>query len=112
LPRLPAAELESAVLEQLRATLRAPALIGEIAGRAIKLDPSLDEAKVTVAMTRLDKVWDQLFPAEQTRIVRLLVEKVIVSPTDIEVRLHANGIERLALELQPAVADLVEEMAA
>lgn len=112
LPRLPAAELESAVLEQLRATLRAPALIGEITGRAIKLDPSLDEAKVTVAMTRLDKVWDQLFPAEQTRIVRLLVEKVIVSPTDIEVRLHANGIERLALELQPAVAGLADEVAA
>jgi len=38
---------------------------------------------------------------EQQRIVRLLVEKVIVSPDDIEVRL--NGIEELALELRPAV---------
>ena len=109
LPRLPAAELESAVLDQLRAVLRSPDLLGDVLPRAIKLDPSLDEAKVTVAMTRLDTIWDQLFPAEQTRIVKLLVEKVIVSPNDLEVRLRANGIERLVLELQPAGAAQPEE---
>ena len=101
LPRLPAAELESAVLDQLRAILRAPNLLGDMLPQAIKLDPTLDEAKITVAMTRLDAIWGQLFPAEQSRIVKLLVEKVIVSPNDLEVRLRANGIERLVLELRP-----------
>ena len=109
LSRLPAAELESAVLDQLRSILRSPTLLGDVLPRAIELDPSLDEAKVTVAMTRLDTIWDQLFPAEQTRIVKLLVEKVIVSPNDLEVRLRANGIERLVLELQPAGVDQPEE---
>jgi hypothetical protein len=51
-------------------------------------------------MTRLDEIWDQLFPAEQARIVRLLVEKVIVSPTELEVRLPVNGLEKMVLELQ------------
>ncbi|MEP7283044.1 MAG: hypothetical protein ABI696_13780, partial [Rubrivivax sp.] len=51
----------------------------------------------------------QLFPAEQARIVKLLIEKVIVSPDDLEVRLRANGIERLVLELQPAGAAQPEE---
>ncbi len=37
--------------------------------------------------------------------VRLLVEKVIVSPNDLEVRLHANGIERLVLELHPETVE-------
>jgi site-specific DNA recombinase len=37
--------------------------------------------------------------------VRLLIEKVIVSPNDLEVRLRPNGIEALALELQPEPAD-------
>jgi site-specific DNA recombinase len=101
LPRLPAAELESAVLNQLRSILRAPDLLADMVPQAIKLDPSMDEAQVTVAMTRLDAIWDQLFPAEQTRIVRLLVEKVIVSPNDLEVRLRANGIERVVMELRP-----------
>ncbi len=68
---------------------------------------------MTVAMTRFDAVWDQLFPAEQSRIVKLLVEKVIVSPNDLEVRLRANGIERLVLELRPSDAESkrAEEMA-
>lgn len=80
---------------------RAPNLLGDMLSQAIKLDPTLDEAKIAVAMTRLDAIWDQLFPAEQTRIVKLLVEKVIVSPNDFEVRLRANGIEHLVLELRP-----------
>jgi len=37
-----------------------------------------------VATIRLDPIWDQLFPAEQQRIVRFLVKRVIVSPRDIE----------------------------
>jgi hypothetical protein len=109
LPRLPAAELESAVLDQLRAILRVPDLLGDIVAKAVKFDSTLDEAKIAVAMTRLDVIWDQLFPAEQSRIVRLLVEKVIVSPNDIELRLRANGIERLVLELRPTQVDATEE---
>lgn len=65
------------------------------------VDPSLDEAQVTVAMTRLEPIWEQLFPAEQQRILRLLVEQVIVSPTDLEVRFRPNGIQALARELRP-----------
>ena len=58
--------------------MRSPDLLADILPRAAKLDSSLDEAKVTVAMTRIDEIWDQLFPAEQTRIFKLLIEKVIV----------------------------------
>ena len=49
----------------------------------------------------------------QQRIVRLLIEKVIVSPNDLEVRFRPNGIEVLAMELQPVPADdTVEEAVA
>lgn len=111
LPRMPAAELESAVLDQLRNILRAPNLLSDLVAQAMKLDPTLDEAKVTVAMTRLDLIWDQLFPAEQTRIVKMLIEKVIVSPSDLEVRLRANGIEQLVQELQADRASTKREEA-
>jgi hypothetical protein len=104
LPRLPAAELEAAVPEQLRRVLRTPELIAGVTERAVGLDPSLDEAQVTVAMTRLDSIWEQLFPVEPPRIVRLLIERVIVSPDDLEVRFRPNGIDVLAVELQPEPA--------
>ena len=56
LPRLPAAELEAAVLEQLRGLLPAPAMVAAVVERAAELDPALDEAQVMVAMTRLDAI--------------------------------------------------------
>ena len=113
LPRMPAAELESAVLEQLRGLLRSPDLLAEMVPVALKLDPTLDEAKVSVGMNQLDAVWDQLFPAEQTRIVKLLVEKVTLSPDNLEVRLRANGLAQLMREMHPAAdqASAVNEAA-
>jgi hypothetical protein len=49
----------------------------------------------------------------QQRIVQRLIEKVILSPNDFEVRFRPNGIEVLALELQPEpVAGTVEEAVA
>lgn len=92
--------------------MRQPAMVGEIVPQAIALNDKLDEAQITVAMTRLDIIWEQLFPAEQTRIVKLLIEKVIVSPTNIELRLRANGIEQVVMELQPAKVDVDEEVMA
>lgn len=67
LPRLPAAELEAAVLGQLRTMMRQPMMIIEIVPQVVALNDQLDEAQVTVAMTQLDGIWDQLFPAEQAR---------------------------------------------
>ena len=99
LPRMPAAELESAVLEQLRGHLRSPDVVRDVLPQAQKYDPTLDEAIVTVAMKRLDDVWDQLFPAEQMRIVRLLVRQVNVSPNNMSMDLHPTGIQQLVLEL-------------
>lgn len=101
LPRLPANELESAVMTQLRGLMRAPEMLGDITQRAVELDAELDEAQVTCAMTRLDEIWDQLFPAEQQRIVRLLVERIVVAPDGLEVRLRPAGLESLARELSP-----------
>lgn len=45
-----------------------------------------------------DTVWEQLFPLAQHRIVLLLVERIIVSPKEMQVRLQLNGIENLALD--------------
>jgi hypothetical protein len=98
LPRLPAGELEAAVVAQLRQVLRAPEMIAAMIPEAIALDPTLDEAQVTVAMTQVERVWDQLFPVEQQRLVRLLVEKVIVTPTNLELRLLPGGVGTLAAE--------------
>jgi len=98
--RVPAGDVEAAVLDQLRLLLRTPEII-VATWRAARCDlPDLTEAEVREALDRFDPVWDQLFPAEQTRIVLLLVERVDVSATGVDIKIRGEGLARLFEELQ------------
>jgi hypothetical protein len=66
--RIPAAEIESAVADQLRGILRTPEII-VATWQAAKSMGDISEAEVRDALQRLDPLWDELFPAEQARIV-------------------------------------------
>ncbi len=113
LPRLPAIELEANVVQQMRLILRAPDLKARVAKLMTTMDSKVDEAKVCIAMLQIDKVWDQLFPAEQERIVRLLIKKVVVTPHTVDLQFRPNGLERLAAELKlPTEQASVDEVAA
>jgi site-specific DNA recombinase len=48
---------------------------------------------------RLDPVWEELFPAEQSRILQLLVERVDVSLDGIDIRLRTDGLTSLIADL-------------
>ena len=52
------------------------------------------------ALARLDPLWNELFPAEQARIVQMLVERIDLSPDSMQVRLRAEGLQTLVEELQ------------
>ena len=45
-------------------------------------------------------LWDELIPAEQARIVGLLVERVDISGESASIRLRAEGLSSLALQLR------------
>jgi site-specific DNA recombinase len=55
--------------------------------------------EVIDAVGALEPVWDELYPAEQARILRLLFERIDVAPDGISVTLHAGGIRSLVAEL-------------
>ena len=65
---------------------------------AMQANP-LSEQQVADALNNLDAVWDELFPAEQARIVSLLVERVVVSETGAEVVMRSDGLHSLVDEL-------------
>jgi site-specific DNA recombinase len=60
------------------------------------------------ALAQLEPVWDELFPAEQERIVQLLVERVEVRPEGLEVRLRGDGLRSLVAELEPAAGEVAQ----
>jgi DNA invertase Pin-like site-specific DNA recombinase len=94
--RVPAAEIEAAVIDQLRHLLRTPEIIVGTWIVARQTINEMTEADVRSALESLDPIWDELFPAEQARIVRLLVERVDVGVDGIELRLRADGIVQFA----------------
>jgi DNA invertase Pin-like site-specific DNA recombinase len=96
--RIPAAEIESAVIEQLRSLLRAPEIIVGT-WRAAKSMGDISEADVRDALYRLDPLWEELFPAVQARIVQLLVERVDISPDGADIRLRTQGLTNLVTDL-------------
>jgi site-specific DNA recombinase len=60
---------------------------------------AITERDVIDALERLDPVWDELFPAEQARIVQLLIERVEVHPDSLHVRFYADGLRSLVAEI-------------
>ena len=56
-----------------------------------------------VALARLDPLWNELFPAEQARIVVLLVERVDIGTDGLNVRLRTDGLAALAREFSAEV---------
>ncbi len=99
--RVPAAQVENAVIDQLRSLLRTPEMVARI-WKAVRAEgEAMTEKEVIAALGRLDPLWDELFPAEQARIVQFLVERVDVSPEGIGISLRTEGLARLAGELKP-----------
>ena len=97
--RLAAAMVDGAVITEMRRIIGAP----EIAARVIEAQRRdggpMDERAIVAALQRFNDLWDALYPAEQTRIVRLLVDRVTVGPSGMAVDLRNNGIAMLVKEI-------------
>jgi site-specific DNA recombinase len=99
LRRVPAAEVENAVIDQLRGLLRDSEIVVRTWRIARQSLPDISEAEVRGALERLDPLWDELFPVEQARIVQLLVERIEISPDGLDIRLRVEGLADLARDL-------------
>jgi site-specific DNA recombinase len=64
----------------------------------------IKEAEVREALERFDPIWDELFPAEQARIVQLLVERVDVGTDGLAIRLRTGGLASLVGEMRSMTA--------
>ena len=98
-----ASEVEGLVLGQVRRLLASPELVARtiaaVRESGAAEDTELKEGDVIEALGALDPMWDELYPAEQARILRLLIERIDVAPDGISVTLHAAGIRSLVAEL-------------
>jgi site-specific DNA recombinase len=103
--RVPAGEIEAAVIGQLRAVFRQPEIVAGTWKTARVHADDVAEAVARAALHQIDPLWDELFPAEQARILTLLVERVDIGMDVLDVRLRLDGLTGLANELRAKVGE-------
>jgi hypothetical protein len=103
--RVPAGEIEGGVLAQVRALLRQPEIVVGTWQAARDTATDVTEQEVRAALERIEPLWDELFHAEQARIVRLLVERVDVRASGAAVRLRLDGLSSLVRDLAAKAGD-------
>jgi hypothetical protein len=82
---VPGADVEGAVLDHIKKLLAAPELVARTWASAKREgEDGITEREVTILLADLATVWGELFPAEQARIVQLLVERVDVQEDALE----------------------------
>jgi site-specific DNA recombinase len=98
--RIPAAEIEAAVIHQIQRLVQSPEIVVATWRTARQTVKGLTEREVRDRLQRFTEVWNELFPAEQARIVQLLVVRVVLSPTGADITLRTDGLGTVLHDLR------------
>jgi len=116
---MPAGEVECAVMAQLRGIFTSPEMVAQTYRAACaqvqetgENMPLVSQEDVRRALQDVDTVWEELYPPEQIRIVRLLVERVTVTRSGISVTVRTGGLHSLVAEMREDAMDETYEGAA
>jgi hypothetical protein len=98
---LPAMPVEELVTQQIVAVLSAPHMVQAVWDRIRETHPELSEPEVVLPMRNLAGLWRQLFPVEQCRLAKLLIEQVVMADGGLEILWRDHGWQELTRDLLP-----------
>jgi hypothetical protein len=101
--RVSAAQIEAVVIAQVKAMVRAPETIVATWRATRKMIPGLTERQVAERLRAFDELWSELFPAEQARIVQLLVDRVDIAHNGANITLNVEGLASTLQDLRAAI---------
>jgi DNA invertase Pin-like site-specific DNA recombinase len=93
--RIPAGEIEQVVVEKMRTILRSPEVLSHAVRGIGTQRPKVEEANAVSSLQSIDAVWDELFPAEQAKILHTLVERITVRKDGITIKWQDKGLNKL-----------------
>jgi hypothetical protein len=108
--RIPAAEVEAATVNQVKTVLSSPEAITAVCKSLELQGVQINEDKIVMGLHQLGEAWEQLYPAERIRIVKLMIERVDLVAGGLKVKWHALGWKELIKEFaaKGIGAELVE----
>ncbi|MBS0247555.1 MAG: recombinase family protein [Proteobacteria bacterium] len=102
--RISAADIEAVVIGQIRTMLQSPEIVVATWRAARQSIKGLTERAVRDQLSQFEELWNELFPAEQARIIQLLVERVDISEAGADIRLRIDGLTTVFNDLRIAYA--------
>ncbi|WP_343081351.1 site-specific recombinase [Ostreiculturibacter nitratireducens] len=97
--RLAAGMVEDAVVTEIRRILQTPEVVTQVLAALKRDGGGASEADAITALREFKALWSQLFPAEQARIIQLLVRRVTVTAAGLEVDIRREGIAGVVREM-------------
>jgi site-specific DNA recombinase len=62
-------------------------------------DHQISDNQIIKAFQSINKVWDELFPVEQARIINLLIKDIVINPDGLKINIYKQGLESLHNEI-------------
>lgn len=90
--RLPADTVEAAVVNELRRVMRTPEITAKVLAHLAHEGHEIADVDAISALRQFQDLWGQLFPAEQARIVQLLVRRITVTAQGLIIDIRTDGI--------------------
>ena len=97
--RLAAGMVEDAVVTEVRRILQTPEVVTRVIAALKTENGAISEADAIAALHEFNALWAQLFPAEQARIIQLLIRRVTVTAAGLEVDIRREGIAGVIREM-------------
>lgn len=97
--RLAAGMVENAVVTEVRRILQTPEVVTQMLTSLKREQGGTSEADAIAALHDFDELWGKLFPAEQARIIQLLVRRVTVTAAGLEVDIRREGVNSMIREM-------------
>ena len=97
--RLAAGMVEDALVSEVRRILQTPEMVAQVMAALKKEKGAVSEADAIAALHEFRALWAQLFPAEQARIIQLLVRRVTVTAAGLEVDIRREGVAGVVREM-------------
>ena len=93
-----AAEVEGLVISQVVKLLERPEVVAHTIAAA-SIYGEHDDMIVVKALQDVGRIWDELFPAEQVRIIQLLIKRAIIRPEGLSIEVYSEGFNGLIDEV-------------
>lgn len=98
--QIAAGDIEQIVFSKLKEIFKSPRLILKTWQNVKQKGDGYTEDQVIKALQSVHVLWDELFPAEQSRIIRLLIQKITIRPEGADIIFMSDGIGAIVQELK------------